>query len=88
MVLLNLSPPLPPAEPTPLVAAMRFSASAIALLVAGASALSVRSDGQSLARRDEFDVPGQSPLKFCEADRANDIITIDEVVLTPNPPQA
>lgn len=67
---------------------MRFSASAIALLVAGASALSVRSDGQSLARRDGFDVPGQSPLKFCEADRANDIITIDEVVLSPNPPQA
>lgn len=67
---------------------MRFSASAVALLVAGASALGIRSDGQSLARRDEFDVPGQSPLKFCEADRANDIITIDEVVLTPNPPQA
>ncbi|KAK0746649.1 ML domain-containing protein [Schizothecium vesticola] len=67
---------------------MRFSASAIALIVAGASALSIRSDGQSLVRRDEFDVPGQSPLKFCEADRANDIITIDEVVLTPNPPQA
>ncbi|KAK1829005.1 Phosphatidylglycerol/phosphatidylinositol transfer protein [Podospora conica] len=67
---------------------MRFSASAIALVVAGASALSIRSDGQSLVRRDEFDVPGQSPLKFCEADRANDIITIDEVVLTPNPPQA
>jgi len=67
---------------------MRFSASAIALVVAAASALSIRTDGQSLIRGDDFDVPGQSPLKFCEADRANDIITIDEVILTPNPPQA
>ena len=67
---------------------MRFSAPVIALLAAGTSALSIRSDGQSLVRRDELDVPGQSPLKFCEADRAKDIITIDEVILTPNPPQA
>jgi len=68
---------------------MRFSASAIALLVAGASALTLRSDGQLLVREDDgLDVPGQSPLKFCEADRENDIITIDKVVLTPNPPQA
>lgn len=66
---------------------MRFAA-AVALLCTGVNALSIRSDGQTLVRRDELDVPGQSPLKFCEADRKNDLITIDEVVLSPNPPEA
>ncbi|KAK1759290.1 Phosphatidylglycerol/phosphatidylinositol transfer protein [Echria macrotheca] len=67
---------------------MRLSASAIALIWAGAHAFSIGSDGQSVVVEDELDVPGQSPLKFCEADRANDIITIEQVVLSPNPPQA
>ncbi len=71
------------------VAAMRISAVVISLLSASATALSVsRRNDQSIVVNDELDVPGQSPLKFCEADRANDIITIEEVVLTPNPPQA
>ncbi|KAL2159400.1 hypothetical protein VTH06DRAFT_2404 [Thermothelomyces fergusii] len=35
-----------------------------------------------------LDVPGENPLKFCDADRASDLITIEEVVLTPNPPEA
>ncbi|KAK4103785.1 hypothetical protein N658DRAFT_557547 [Parathielavia hyrcaniae] len=43
---------------------------------------------ETLVKRDDLDVPGQNPLRFCEADREKDIITIDEVVLTPNPPQA
>ncbi|KAK0715664.1 ML domain-containing protein [Lasiosphaeris hirsuta] len=68
---------------------MRFSATVVALLSASVNALSIaRSDDQSAVISDDLDVPGQSPLKFCEADRANDIITIGEVVLTPNPPQA
>jgi hypothetical protein len=68
---------------------MRFSATVIALLWAGVNALTLRGDDQTVvAGGDELDVPGQSPLKFCEADRANDIITIHEVVLIPNPPQA
>jgi hypothetical protein len=69
---------------------MRFSATALALLTAGASAYSIfRGDEQSIIiKDDELDVPGQSPLRFCGTDRSNDIITIETVVLTPNPPQA
>jgi len=67
---------------------MRFAATVVALLWAGVSARNVPRFGQSILADDPLDVPGQSPLKFCEADRAKDIITIEEVVLSPNPPQA
>lgn len=69
---------------------MRLSAAAIlALAAASANALNVfRGDGQSRITDDDLDVPGKNPLKFCDADRADDIITIEEVMLTPNPPQA
>ncbi|KAK0718139.1 ML domain-containing protein [Lasiosphaeria miniovina] len=68
---------------------MRLSA-AFALLSVGASALSIFSDDKqhAIAADDDLDVPGQSPLKFCEGDRSNDLITIDSVILTPNPPEA
>lgn len=69
-------------------AAMRFAATVVALLWVGVNARNVPRFGQSVFADDELDVPGQSPLKFCEADRAKDIITIEEVILTPNPPQA
>lgn len=68
---------------------MRISAALLSLLSASATALSLSGRGdQSVIVNDELDVPGQSPLKFCEADRANDIITIEEVILNPNPPLA
>ncbi|KAK4130010.1 hypothetical protein BT67DRAFT_248529 [Trichocladium antarcticum] len=68
---------------------MRLSTAVLALAAASAHALNVyRNDGQSLVKRDELDVPGQNPLQFCDADRTDDIITIDEVILTPNPPLA
>lgn len=68
---------------------MRFSATVIALVFAGVNALTLRGDDQAIvATGDELDVPGQSPLKFCEADRAKDLIIIHEVVLDPNPPEA
>lgn len=68
---------------------MKLSTALIALAAASANARNVfRPDGQSLVKRDELDVPGQNPLKFCEADRSNDRITIEEVILTPNPPLA
>lgn len=67
---------------------MRLSA-AVLTLAASASARNVfRPEGQSLVKRDEFDVPGENPLKFCEPDRGEDLITIDEVILAPNPPEA
>jgi len=69
---------------------MRLSAAVIALLSTSASALSIfRGDEQKgITIQDDLDVPGQSPLKFCKPDRKDDIITIDKVVLTPNPPEA
>lgn len=68
---------------------MRLSAALLALAAAGANARNVfRGDTRSIVARDDLDVPGQNPLRFCEADRSKDIITIDEVVLTPNPPEA
>lgn len=68
---------------------MRLSAAVLALAAVSTNALNVfRHDGTSLIARDDLDVPGKNPLKFCDADRADDLITIDEVILTPNPPQA
>jgi hypothetical protein len=68
---------------------MRLSAAVIALLSTSATALSVFREN-SVSANDELDVPGKSPLKFCDAaaDRKDDIITIEEVILTPNPPEA
>ncbi|KAK4126650.1 hypothetical protein N657DRAFT_670620 [Parathielavia appendiculata] len=70
--------------------ALNMKLSAIVLaLAASVSARNVfRYEGQALVRRNDLDVPGQNPLKFCEADREKDIITIEEVILTPNPPEA
>jgi hypothetical protein len=68
---------------------MRLSSIVLAL-AASASARNVfRSGGQSLVKRgDDLDVPGENPLKFCTADRDADLITINEVTLSPNPPTA
>jgi hypothetical protein len=67
---------------------MRVSAVVLALAASATARNVFRAGGQSLAKRDELDVPGQNPLKFCEANRDDDLITIENVVLTPNPPEA
>lgn len=69
---------------------MKLSALVVGLAAVGASALNVFRVSDELRRitGDDLDVPGQNPLKFCHADRSDDLITIDEVILTPNPPQA
>lgn len=68
---------------------MRLSAAAVALLAAGAQGLSLFGrDDQKVITKDELDVPGQSPLQFCDAAREDDIIQIEKVDLTPNPPEA
>jgi hypothetical protein len=36
---------------------------------------------------DDFPVPGDNPLDFC-SDPADDILTIEKVDLSPNPPEA
>ncbi|KAK4148596.1 ML domain-containing protein [Chaetomidium leptoderma] len=68
---------------------MRLSAVLLAL-VASANARNVfRRDGQSLVRRDDsLKIPGENPLEYCHADRDDDLITIEKVMLTPNPPEA
>ncbi|KAK0742215.1 ML domain-containing protein [Apiosordaria backusii] len=69
---------------------MRFSTTVIALAAAvSANPLNTfRSERQSLVRRDDLAIPGENPLKFCDADRGDDIITVEKVDLTPNPPEA
>lgn len=69
---------------------MRFSAPVIALLATSANALSLYRGGEQaiIHGDDPLDVPGENPLKFCEADREKDAIVIDSVILTPNPPEA
>ncbi|KAK3991306.1 putative Phosphatidylglycerol/phosphatidylinositol transfer protein precursor [Cladorrhinum sp. PSN332] len=69
---------------------MRFSTTIIAIAAAATTnALSVfRGDEQSVILGDPLEVPGQNPLKYCDADRGDDIINIEKVTLTPNPPEA
>ncbi|KAI1268900.1 ML domain-containing protein [Xylariaceae sp. FL1019] len=38
--------------------------------------------------KDAEKVPGNSPLEFCDKDHSNDIVSIEKVDLTPNPPEA
>ena len=69
---------------------MRFPAVvALAFGLAPASGLSVfRGDEQSVIIQDDLDVPGESPLKYCDKERDDDIIRIQSVDLSPNPPEA
>lgn len=70
---------------------MRFNvACAAALSAAGiASALPGWLNNQvNVYDDDKPTVPGENPLTYCNADRNDDIITIDHVNLSPNPPAA
>jgi len=70
---------------------MRISTTVLALLTTSASALSIfRGEEQhnTLRIKDDLSVPGENPLQFCDADRGDDVITIEKVILTPNPPEA
>ncbi|KAK3390533.1 putative phosphatidylglycerol/phosphatidylinositol transfer protein [Podospora didyma] len=69
---------------------MRLSITVVALLSVAASALSIFSGDKqrTITDDDELNVPGDSPLTFCDKDRGDDIVTIDSVILTPNPPEA
>ncbi|KAK0671138.1 putative Phosphatidylglycerol/phosphatidylinositol transfer protein precursor [Cercophora samala] len=69
---------------------MRFSTTVLALATAvSANPLNTfHGEKQSLVRRDDLAIPGDNPLKYCDADRGDDIITIEKVDLTPNPPEA
>jgi hypothetical protein len=71
---------------------MKFSPSFLTLLLAtlfaaeGLSALGFSFTGQSPLLDDRPAVPGDSPLTYCNPDHDDDILIIDHVNLTPNPP--
>lgn len=67
---------------------MRFAAVVfLALGLTPASALNrFRRDQTSIT--DSLDVPGESPLRYCDEDRSDDLIKIESVDLLPNPPEA
>lgn len=68
---------------------MRFAALvALTLGLTPASGLSVFREDQSVVVKDNLDVPGESPLRYCEENRDDDLITITSVDLSPNPPEA
>ncbi|OIW32248.1 ML domain-containing protein [Coniochaeta ligniaria NRRL 30616] len=68
---------------------MRFAAVvALAFGLAPATGLSIFRDDQSVVIQDDLDVPGESPLQYCDEKRDDDIIRIESVDLSPNPPEA
>ncbi|KAI1485294.1 ml domain-containing protein [Biscogniauxia mediterranea] len=68
---------------------MRFSTACVGALSAGlVSAGGWFSSSQDVIANDAQKVPGDSPLVFCDSDHSKDIVTIESVDLTPNPPEA
>ncbi len=68
---------------------MKFSLSLITLLLSGL----VASEGFSFLGGqkplgDGEAVPGDNPLTYCKADHSDDLLVLDHVNLTPNPPKA
>jgi hypothetical protein len=69
---------------------MKFSLSLITLLLSSLVAsegLSFSFGGQKPLGDGEA-VPGDNPLTYCKAEHGDDILVLDHVNLTPNPPQA
>ncbi|CEI40497.1 unnamed protein product [Fusarium venenatum] len=70
---------------------MRFSTvtACLTACLAPAAALSVlNGKAPELTISDDLKIPGDSPLEFCPGDHAADLIKIDRVDLSPNPPKA
>lgn len=68
---------------------MRFSTTVAylaACLAAPATALAIWGDS-AYAFDSSLKVPGENPIEFCNADRGDDLITIEKVDLAPNPPK-
>ena len=70
---------------------MRFSA-AVALLSACAApavALSIfNGNAPDVTPNDDLKIPGESPLELCPGEHDKDLVHIDSVDLSPNPPRA
>lgn len=61
---------------------MRFSNVLVGLSACLVRGLVVRGDG------DDLKVPGDSPLELCPGEHNTDLVTIEKVDLSPNPPKA
>jgi hypothetical protein len=68
---------------------MKFSSTTVTLLLSTLVASRSLSlfGGQKVFNAD-LEVPGENPLEFCNADRAGEILELEFVDLTPNPPIA
>ncbi|KAI2607304.1 phosphatidylinositol/phosphatidylglycerol transfer protein [Hypoxylon fragiforme] len=68
---------------------MRFSTACVAALSASvASAGSWFGGSEEVVVKDVQKVPGDSPLEFCDSDHSKDIVHIENVDLSPNPPES
>lgn len=68
---------------------MRLSAALIALSAGVAHAgFGLGFGGSQAVVNDDLKIPGSSPLELCPKAHDQDILTIDNVDLVPNPPQA
>jgi len=69
---------------------MRFSSAILALAasLAPASGSLFARGNQAVITDDDLKIPGDSPLELCPKEHDKDIVTIQSVNLTPNPPQA
>ncbi|KAH6659523.1 ML domain-containing protein [Truncatella angustata] len=68
---------------------MRFNVACVAALAGVASARPGWFDESQevVALDDAKKVPGENPLTYCDANHPNDIVTITNVDLSPNPPE-
>lgn len=70
---------------------MRLSATIIAFLTAGltpAAGLSLFGGDQEVIGNENLKIPGESPLELCDKSHKNDLIQIESVDMSPNPPEA
>lgn len=66
-----------------------FTAAFLAGLLAPATAASI-ANGQASSvfpRGDDLKIPGDSPLELCPGDHTLDLVEINRVDLSPNPPK-
>jgi len=67
---------------------MKLSISILSLLcLLSAPTLSLSKKIQHLISTTGLNVPGDSPLQYCEADQSSDILTLEYFNVDPNPPQ-
>lgn len=68
---------------------MRFTTALLALASTAHGLSLFRGDQATISDDDDRKIPGESPLELCAGkDHSVDILTIEKVDLSPNPPEA